>query len=762
MPADDGDRAAGRGRRGPPLPLWRADSVRQRYLPGTERAAHGRRASGARRVAIECAASGGELGCVSGPVRPAARGSADRSRSRSGATCSAAARASTSTTRGRARIVAGGDGRRTGAGSRPARPLGGGAPAWARRMYERSLLVLRALTDRRSGAVAAGARDGWAYVWPRDAGAVALALAAAGYRAEARRVGALPARPRPRRRGALRRRRRAGRRPRGPGRRRRLGRRRGQGGGPRRRAASPSSGGTGPTTRRNPPAITSATPSPAGAEAPDRRPIGDAGGEGSDAAGVGAGGRGSGFGLDSAAAWAVRPFPRPALFPAARRTLAPWPPQRSVRTRRDRFGIVPSEDWHEADPWTAPDRLERLEPCRPRRAPRRRWACWPPCAAPRRPPACSRSASTRAPASRARPRRSPGPTPSRCSPCASSGRAPGREPLAPGGPILAASGGSAGENRGLRGDRSRHEGRRRGRPLAGDRRRAPPVEDLASSASGPPSSGTGNVLLVLEEGGELGRRGSACTRRRSPACSQPRHVDPARWRGRGGGRVLIEAAARRGAGRGPQGRARSLPRQRGGDRPLPVARLRGGGPAARPPPPRGRLAATRPCSWRASTRRAEPAARERWRPPPRRSPPATTPGPALHVAAPGDGPAAQGDDRPAEIAGVGDLRQRPPFAADRDRRLAGGDDGEVARLADPGRDHVGAVRVRLRRGRPPAGSRSRCRRPRSPPAPPPPSPPARRRRRPSPPPRPATARPPPPAARTRNLSAQRLLPMTAI
>ena len=69
-----------------------------------------------------------------------------------------------------------------------ARPLGARAPVWARRMYERSLLVLRALTNRRTGAVVAGARDGWAYVWPRDAGAVALAFASAGYRAEARRI----------------------------------------------------------------------------------------------------------------------------------------------------------------------------------------------------------------------------------------------------------------------------------------------------------------------------------------------------------------------------------------------------------------------------------------------------------------------------------------------------------------------------------------------------------------------------------------------
>ena len=69
-----------------------------------------------------------------------------------------------------------------------ARPLGRGAPAWARRLYGRSLLILRALTDRRTGAVAAGARDGWAYVWPRDAGTAALAYAAAGYQREAERV----------------------------------------------------------------------------------------------------------------------------------------------------------------------------------------------------------------------------------------------------------------------------------------------------------------------------------------------------------------------------------------------------------------------------------------------------------------------------------------------------------------------------------------------------------------------------------------------
>jgi len=67
-------------------------------------------------------------------------------------------------------------------------PLGVGAPAWAQAMYERSLLTVHALTSRATGAVAAGARDGWAYVWPRDAATAALALEASGHHGEARRV----------------------------------------------------------------------------------------------------------------------------------------------------------------------------------------------------------------------------------------------------------------------------------------------------------------------------------------------------------------------------------------------------------------------------------------------------------------------------------------------------------------------------------------------------------------------------------------------
>ncbi|HKT82477.1 MAG TPA: hypothetical protein VJQ84_01430, partial [Solirubrobacterales bacterium] len=54
-------------------------------------------------------------------------------------------------------------------------------------------------------------------------------------------------------------------------------------------------------------------------------------------------------GFDSAAAWAVRPFPVPALFPLARRTLL------RLAAECGRFGIVPSQDWNGGgDPWTAP------------------------------------------------------------------------------------------------------------------------------------------------------------------------------------------------------------------------------------------------------------------------------------------------------------------------------------------------------------------------------------------------------------------------
>jgi glucoamylase len=68
------------------------------------------------------------------------------------------------------------------------KPLGRGAPDWARRLYRRSIRVLVALTNPDSGATIAGEREGWDYVWPRDASAGAIALEAAGLHAEASRV----------------------------------------------------------------------------------------------------------------------------------------------------------------------------------------------------------------------------------------------------------------------------------------------------------------------------------------------------------------------------------------------------------------------------------------------------------------------------------------------------------------------------------------------------------------------------------------------
>jgi glucoamylase len=66
--------------------------------------------------------------------------------------------------------------------------LGPGAPPWARRLCRSSLRVLFSVTDPRSGAMIAGDRDGWDYVWPRDAAAGAIALETAGLRQEARGV----------------------------------------------------------------------------------------------------------------------------------------------------------------------------------------------------------------------------------------------------------------------------------------------------------------------------------------------------------------------------------------------------------------------------------------------------------------------------------------------------------------------------------------------------------------------------------------------
>jgi glucoamylase len=237
------------------------------------------------------------------------------------------------------------------------RGLGPGAPRWARGMYERSLLVLHALTDSRTGAVAAGARDGWAYVWPRDAATAALAYAAAGYRGEARRVAGflsgLGARVTEAARfdgaGAPV----AGRGPQGD-------------------AAgwiAVAAGAAATAEPANPPALdfwrAMATQKSNARDLPDYQEsspgtyLANAIADGEPAPRIAtefgtprglvreAGDPASG--LDSAAAWAVRPFSSPRLYPAVRRTLL------RLAGNATPYGITPGEGWAGGeDPWTAP------------------------------------------------------------------------------------------------------------------------------------------------------------------------------------------------------------------------------------------------------------------------------------------------------------------------------------------------------------------------------------------------------------------------
>jgi hypothetical protein len=236
---------------------------------------------------------------------------------------------------------------------RRARPLGAGAPAWAAEMYERSLLVLHAVTDRETGAVAAGARDGWAYVWPRDASATAIAYATAGYRPEAVRTTRFllglglkyaarfhgDGSPVP------------GRAAQGDA----IGwvaaasRAAGIVGSPRQAAHILAGGGPIPWRDRadyweGEPGDYLGNSLASTADGPERglyraksarrlvRRLGD-----------------PESGLDSAAAWGVRPFPHPGLYPSIRRSM------KSLVAQGTRFGIAPGEDWPGGeDPWSAP------------------------------------------------------------------------------------------------------------------------------------------------------------------------------------------------------------------------------------------------------------------------------------------------------------------------------------------------------------------------------------------------------------------------
>jgi hypothetical protein len=177
------------------LPMWRAEAVTQRYVPGTNVVRTVARFAGARVVMTTATAgeslaltvqASGATPSVSVNVQGGLRCASERRAAQLDLNCQLG------------RVVppvhaaAGGvlraavsEGRHWVATSKP---LGAGAPHWAAAMYERSLLTIHALTSEKTGAVAAGARDGWAYVWPRDAATAALALEASGHRSEARQV----------------------------------------------------------------------------------------------------------------------------------------------------------------------------------------------------------------------------------------------------------------------------------------------------------------------------------------------------------------------------------------------------------------------------------------------------------------------------------------------------------------------------------------------------------------------------------------------
>ncbi len=341
VPADTGIVPRVRVGDGATLPFWRAESVQQRYLPGTNVVRTVAR-FGAVEAELLYAAHGGVLACLTRVDGAGEVSLADEAAARSRLRCDDQI----------ARSIF----HRATAADRHwlghARSLGSASPAWAIRLYRRSLLVLRALTDQRSGAVAAGARDGWAYVWPRDAGAVALAFAAAGYRSEARRVAKfllgldLDAAARFHGDGTPL-----------PG-----------------RAAQGDAAGWTAVAARAGGLLAADGPisAPYQRKSAHRRGVlgwrdrtdywegepGDYLGNALTAeadpeafetnAGLVRRAGDPDSGLDSAAAWAVRPFSQPALYPVARRTLL------RLASTGTRYGITPGEAWGGVDPWSAP------------------------------------------------------------------------------------------------------------------------------------------------------------------------------------------------------------------------------------------------------------------------------------------------------------------------------------------------------------------------------------------------------------------------
>ena len=339
-------------------PMWEADAVAQRYLPGTNVVRTVAR-FGTTGVVMTTAAVGRSLGVVirttagatpsiGVDVTAGVRCARERRAGQLDLFCGLG-RAAPPVPAAAARDVirtASTEARDWLAGSRR---LPGVAPTWANALFERSLLTIHALTSRRTGAVAAGARDGWAYVWPRDAATAALALETSGHHAEARRVARfltaldLNAAARFTESGAP---------------------------VPGRAAQGDALGWTTVAARATGvPAPHEPYPWQDRADYQESSP-GTYLANALSATGAHVDGpkthvlRGfsarqhgglvrvagePGSGLDSAAGWAVRPFRLAALYPAARRTLL------RLTHNGTPYGITPSENWSGGpDPWTAP------------------------------------------------------------------------------------------------------------------------------------------------------------------------------------------------------------------------------------------------------------------------------------------------------------------------------------------------------------------------------------------------------------------------
>ncbi|MBS1678568.1 MAG: hypothetical protein JST08_14425 [Actinobacteria bacterium] len=345
--------------------MWEADQVTQRYLPGTNvvrTVAWFDQAP----VVMEVAATGNSLAMTirtpvrharSGPMRVAApslgvdvEGGISCARERRprllALVCGRGQGAPPAPAAEHLIATAATAARRWLARSRPLDPTPA-APRWTRALYERSLLTIHALSSRATGAVAAGGRDGWAYVWPRDAATAALALEASGHRAEARDVARfltglnLAAAARFTEAGAP-----------VPGR---------AAQGDARGWVAAAARATGipvpdePFAWRDRADYQESTPGTylGNALAATALHVAEKGARIAHEFGTRSGlvriAGDPGSGLDSAAAWAVRPFRLKPLYPAAARTLL------RLTAQGTPYGITPSENWVGGnDPWTAP------------------------------------------------------------------------------------------------------------------------------------------------------------------------------------------------------------------------------------------------------------------------------------------------------------------------------------------------------------------------------------------------------------------------